>query len=110
MDITPVFLTLIFAFGFIVVAYDQFATSRRWMIEPWMMSNSFLKLSGVFSIFMAPALAFYLLPWWMPIVVIVAEFACFYALIMLLKEHVQMAAATGLIASWIIFAALLVNL
>lgn len=108
MDISPIFLTLIFAFGFIVVTYDQFAISRGWKIEPWMRGNSFLKLSGVFSIFMAPALAFLVLLWWTPVVVIVGGLVSFYVLMNLLKQHVQIAAATGLTISWLIFATLLV--
>lgn len=109
MDITPIILTLIFAFGFIVVAYDQFALSRGWTINPWMRGNSFLKLSGVFSIFMAPALAFHMQVWWFAILVVVAGFVCFFLFILLFKKHVQLVAASGLGIGWIWFATLLVR-
>ncbi|MEE8387835.1 MAG: hypothetical protein V3R65_04595 [Acidiferrobacterales bacterium] len=106
----PIILTLIFSFGFIVVAYDQIASSRGWTIEPWLMGNSSMKLSGVFSIFMAPALAFHMLSWWISIFVIVAGFGFFLLLIMVLKKHVQFAATAGLVISWVWFATLLVNM
>ncbi len=109
MDINPIILTLIFAFGFIVVAYDQFASSKGWTIKPWMRGNSFLKLSGVFSIFMAPALAFHMLSWWVVIFVIVAGFGCFFLLVTFLKQHTQIVAATGLVIGWFWFATLLVQ-
>ncbi len=108
--IHPIILTLIFSFGFIAVAYDQIASSRGWTIEPWMMGNSSVKLSGVFSIFMAPALAFHMLSWWISIFVIVAGFGCFLLLVMALKKHVQLVAVAGLTISWVWFATLLVNM
>ena len=109
LGVHPIILTLIFAFGFIAVAYDQIASSRGWTIQPWMTGNSSLKLSGVFSIFMAPALAFHMLSWWISILVIVAGFGCFLLFVMLLKKHVQLIALAGLTISWVWFATLLVN-
>jgi hypothetical protein len=100
MDITPFVLVMIFAFGFIAVAYDQIALSRGWMIKPWMRGNSFMKLSGVFSIFMAPALAFHLLPWWVSIFVVVVGCGCFFLLVAILRKHAQLSAVAGLAISW----------
>ena len=109
MNITLIILTLIFAFGFVVVAYDQFALKRDWTVKSWMRGNSFPKLSAVFSIFMAPALAFYMLSWWAPIIVIVAGFGSFFLLVRLLKQHVQLVAVAGLTIGWGLFATLLVQ-
>ncbi|MFV1997362.1 MAG: hypothetical protein ACC641_05055 [Acidiferrobacterales bacterium] len=109
MDITPIILTQIFSFGFIAVVYDQIALSRGWAIEQWMRGNSFMKLSGVFSIFMAPALAFQMLPWWFSIAVIVVGLVCFFLFVTILKRHVQLFAVVGLAISWVWFATLLVQ-
>lgn len=79
-------------------------------MESWIRGNSFPKLSGVFSIFMAPALAFHLLPWWVSILVVGAGFACFFQFIMLLKKHVQYVAVIGLLIGWIWLAARLVEI
>jgi len=109
METTAIILTLIFAFGFIAVVYDQIALSRGWTIEQWMRGNSFMKLSGVFSIFMAPALAFQMLPWWFSIAVIVAGLAGFFLFVAILKNHVQLFTVAGLAISWVWFATLLVQ-
>ena len=102
-----VVLTLIFTFGFIIVTYEQFAVPRVWFIEPSLRGNSYVKLAGVFSIFMAPGLAFHLLPWWQGTIVLVAGLLLFRILIALFKSRSQYVAAGGLIACWI---GLLVNL
>ena len=109
INITPLILTLIFACGFIAVAYDQIAMSRGWSMKPWMRGNSFMKLSGVFSIFMAPALAFHLLPWWVSIFVVIAGFASFFLFVVILKKHAQLFAVAGLGIGWVWFATLLVQ-
>ena len=94
-------LTLIFCFGFIIVTYEQFAVSKVWFIEPTLRGNSYVKLAGVFSIFMAPGLAFHLLVWWQGVAVIVAGLLLFRVLILLFRSRVQYLAAGGLIACWI---------
>jgi len=109
-DITPLILTLIFVSGFIAVAYDQFAMRKGWVMKPWMRGNSFVKLSGVFSIFMAPALAFHLLPWGMSIFIIIVGSSCFYLLVLMLKKYAPYFAVVGLSIGWLWFATRLVNL
>ncbi|KPK12175.1 MAG: hypothetical protein AMJ68_03125 [Acidithiobacillales bacterium SG8_45] len=98
-----VVLTLIVTFGFIIVTYEQFAVPRVWFIEPSLRGNSYVKLAGVFSIFMAPGLAFYLFPWWQGAIVLVAGLVLFRVLIALFKSRSQHLAAGGLIACWIVF-------
>lgn len=68
-----------------------------------------MKLSGVFSIFMAPALAFHLLPWWVSVFVVVAGCGSFFLLAVVLKKHVQLFAVAGLAIGWTWFATLLVQ-
>ena len=99
----PAVLTLIIAFGFIVVVYEQFAVPRVWFIEPSLRGNSYVKLAGVFSIFMAPGLAFQLLDWWQALLVLLAGLVLFRIVIFLLKSRSQYVAAGGLIACWIVF-------
>jgi hypothetical protein len=99
----PAVLTLIFAFGFTIVVYEQFAVPRVWFIEPSLRGNSHVKLAGVFSIFMAPGLAFQLLDWWQAVVVLLAGLVLFLIVIFLLKSRSQYVAAGGLIACWIVF-------
>lgn len=98
-----VVLTLIVTFGFIIVTYEQFAVPRVWFIEPSLRGNSYVKLAGVFSIFMAPGLAFHLFPWWQGTIVLVAGLALFRILIAMFKSRSQYLAAGGLIACWIVF-------
>jgi hypothetical protein len=101
--LVPVVLTLLVAFGFVIVIYEQFAVPGAWFVEPSLRGNSYVKLSGVFSIFMAPGLAFQLLPWWQGAIVLVAGLILFRVFIALFKSRSQYVAAGGLIACWIIF-------
>jgi hypothetical protein len=96
-------LTLIFTCGFMIVVYEQFAVPRVWFIEPSLRGNSYVKLAGVFSIFMAPGLAFHLLPWWQGATVLVAGLILFRTLIALLKSRSQYVATAGLMLGWIVF-------
>ncbi|MCG6976531.1 MAG: hypothetical protein LJE56_09025 [Acidiferrobacterales bacterium] len=98
-----VVLTLIVTFGFIIVTYEQFAVPRVWFIEPSLRGNSYVKLSGVFSIFMAPGLAIHLYPWWQGAIVLVVGVFLFRIFIALFKSRSQYIAAGGLIACWIVF-------
>ena len=96
-------LTLVFAFGFILVVYEQFAVPRVWFIEPSLRGNSYAKLAGVFSIFMAPGLASQLFIWWHSLVVVAGGLLLFRIVIAVFKSRSQYVAAGGLIACWIAF-------
>ena len=96
-------LTLAFAFGFILVVYEQFAVPRVWFIEPSLRGNSYAKLSGVFSIFMAPGLASQLFIWWHSLVVLAGGLLLLRLVLVVFKSRSQYVAAGGLIACWIVF-------
>ena len=96
-------LTLIFTFGFMIVVYEQFAVPRVWFIEPSLRGNSYVKLAGVFSIFMAPGLAFHFLTWWQGTVVLLSGLLLFRILIALFKSRSQYIATAGLVLGWIVF-------
>jgi hypothetical protein len=96
-------LTASFAFGLVLVMYEQLATPRGWLTDPAIRGNSPIRLIGVFTVFMAPALAFNYLPIAYAIVTFAAGLVLALALLLGFKRYSQYLAAAGLVVTVLFF-------
>ena len=95
-------LTVTFALGLVVLAYEGYADHHGWAVGEWFRDKtSFITILGAFATLAAPVVAGLIFSWWSVAVVIVGGFFLGLVSTRILRARVQMVAVFGLPACWV---------
>jgi len=90
-----------FTFGFIIVGYEEHASTRGWPVGEWLRGMGLIKILGFLVMLGAIVSSLIITPWWFVFITVIGGILIGFCLSNIFRSSVQVIAIIGTIACYI---------